>query len=83
MQRQADALAERVLKELPSDPARQAVFLTMSRPITASEKGLFSDFLERQTQHHAKALPADRVRRHAVADLCHMLLSANEFAYVD
>jgi hypothetical protein len=37
-------------------------------------------FLDQQTQHHAKNHPAD-ARRRAVADLCHMLLSANEFAY--
>jgi hypothetical protein len=31
---------------------------------------------------HAKTQPAE-ARRRAVADLCHMVLSANEFAYID
>ena len=86
MQRQAEALANRLLKEQPSDPASRAVMLTFSRATTDKEKGLFQGFLEQQTQHHAKALAANQqteARRRAVADLCHMLLSANEFAYVD
>ncbi len=86
MQRQADALANRVLMEQPADPAGRALLLTFSRTATDKEKGLFDGFLEQQTRRHAKALAADQqadARRRAVADLCHMLLSANEFAYID
>lgn len=78
--RQADALAGRVVKE--PDPAAKALLLAFGRQPTERERELFTRFLERQTQEHAKTQPAD-ARRRAVADLCHMLLSANEFAYVD
>ena len=44
---------------------------------------MFAKFLDHQTQQHAKTHPAAEARQRAVADLCHMLLSANEFAYVD
>ena len=77
------ALANRVLKEQPADPAGRALLLAFSRPATDKEKGLFAKFLEQQTQQHAKTQPAPEARRRAVADVCHMLLSANEFAYVD
>jgi hypothetical protein len=86
MQRQAEALANRVLKEQPSDAAGRAVLLAFTRAATDQEKALFQGFLEQQTQQHAKALAANQqteARRRAVADLCHMLLSANEFAYID
>ena len=83
MTRQADALANRVLKEQPADPASRALLLAFGRPATDKEKGLFAQFLEQQTQQHAKTQPPPEARRRAVADVCHMLLSANEFAYVD
>jgi hypothetical protein len=83
MNRQADALAGRVLKEQPTDPTSQALRLAFSRPATDKEKALFAKFLDQQTQQHAKTQQPPEARRRAVADLCHMLLSANEFAYVD
>jgi hypothetical protein len=83
MTRSAEAFADRVLKEQPTDPAGQALRLAFGRAMTEKEKGLFATFLEQQTQQHAKTQPAAEARRRAVADLCHMLLSANEFAYID
>jgi Protein of unknown function (DUF1553)/Protein of unknown function (DUF1549)/Planctomycete cytochrome C len=83
MTRQADAFAGRVLKEQSADPAGRAIVLAFGRSPTAKETALFAEFLDRQTQQHAKTQPAPEARRRAVADLCHMLLSANEFAYVD
>jgi hypothetical protein len=82
MIRNADAMAARVLKEQPNDPTSHALRLAFARPPTEQESKLFATFLDKQTQEHARTHPAE-ARRHAVADLCHMLLSANEFAYVD
>ncbi len=86
MQRQAEAFAERVLKEQPADPAERAVMLAFGRRATDHERELLGEFVQRQAERHAQALAANQkteARRRAVADLCHMLLSANEFAYVD
>ena len=82
MIRQADALAARVLKEQPDEPARHALRLAFARSPTEAESRRFTKFLDQQTQQHAKTQPTE-ARRRAVADLCHMLLSANEFAYID
>ncbi len=84
MGRQAEALAERVLKEQPTDPAGRALLLAYGRSATAAEKQALQRFLEEQVRQHA--LPAGQqaeARRRALADACHMLLSANEFTYVD
>ncbi len=82
MTKKAEAFADRVLKEEARDPASRAILVAFGRSATDKEKGLFAKFLDQQTQQHAKTQPAE-ARRRAVADLCHMLLSANEFAYVD
>jgi hypothetical protein len=76
---QADALASRVLKEKPTDAAEFAVLLAFGRPLTEKERLKLSSFLETQA---AKYKGAEASRR-ALGDLCQMLLSANEFAYVD
>jgi Protein of unknown function (DUF1553) len=89
MQRQASQFADRVLKEAGANPAGHAVLLAFGRPATAKEDTLFRAFLEQQTRTHlqGKVTPTpteqSNALRLAVADLCHMLLSANEFAYVD
>src|SRR5206468_3405422 len=82
MQRQAAALAERVLKEQPNEPVSLALLLTFGRHATSREKELFASFLQRQIEYHTKTQPAE-ARGRALIDLCHMLLGANEFAYVD
>jgi len=79
---QAAAFAERILREKPDDPAGYAVQVAFGRPATAQERATFVSFLEGQARRHEAADRAG-ARRHALADLCHMLLSANEFAYVD
>jgi hypothetical protein len=83
MTRQAEAFAERVLKEQPDAPAARALLLAFGRPASDKEAAVFGRFLDEQTQQHTKTVPAPEARRRAVADLCHMLLSANEFAYID
>ncbi len=82
MSKQADAFADRVLKEDAKNPATQAIRLAFGRMPAKAETDLLNRFLDQQTEQHAKSPPAE-ARRRAVADLCHMLLSANEFAYVD
>ena len=82
MTRNAAAFADRVLKEQPENPAARALLLAFGRAATVKEAALFARFVDQQIQHHATTQSAD-ARRRAVADLCHMLLSANEFAYVD
>jgi Protein of unknown function (DUF1549)/Protein of unknown function (DUF1553)/Planctomycete cytochrome C len=80
---QADSLAGRVLKEKPADLPGHAVLLTFGRPATVREKSLFTAFLQTQTERYATSGDRAGAARRAVADLCHMLLCAGEFAYVD
>jgi hypothetical protein len=77
---QATAFADRVLKESPADPASAAVRLAFARPARPEEHTKLKQFVEEQTKRHA---PAADARKRAVVDLCHMLLCANEFVYVD
>ncbi len=72
--RQAELFAARALREEPRDPAGHAVRLAFGRPATAGERSLFRAYLVEQG---GRGLPA------ALADVCQMLLSSNEFAYVD
>ncbi len=90
MVRQAGAFTARLLAEAPGGEVRAAILRAFHRPATAAEEAKLSAFLDRQAARHLAALkqpatPAvkNEVRRRALADLCHMLLSANEFAYVD
>jgi hypothetical protein len=77
---QADAFAGRVLREKPDDAAGYALQLAFGRPATERERTALTAFLKEQTTRHAGA--ADTERR-ALADLCQMLMSANEFVYID
>jgi hypothetical protein len=78
--READAFAARVLKEKPDDPAGYAVLTAFGRPAAAKEKATLTAFLEAQTKRYQGTPDAPR---RALADLCQMLMSADEFAYVD
>src|SRR5262249_40518390 len=80
MQKQADVFAARVLKEKPDDPAGCAVLTAFGRPITAKEKATLTAFLEAQAKRYQGAPNAPR---RALTDLCQILLSADEFAYID
>jgi hypothetical protein len=82
LSRQATAFAERVLREKRDDPAGYAVQLAFGRPATAKERETLAAFLDAQANRYDRK-DAEAARRHALADLCHMLLSSNEFAYVD
>jgi hypothetical protein len=83
--RRGEQLAARVLREEPADPAACALRLAFGRPATPAEREKLAAFLDAQTARHAAAAPraGEEARRRALADLCQMLLSANEFAYVE
>jgi hypothetical protein len=84
LNRQAAATAARALKEKPDDAAAYALRLAFGRPATERERGLLAGFLKEQAERHAAAGAAkDEAARRALADLCQMLLSANEFVYID
>jgi hypothetical protein len=77
--RQSEAFAARVLSEKPDDPAGHALLLAFGRQAQETERRKLNAFLEGQAARYKGA----DARRRALADLCQMLLSANEFAYVD
>jgi hypothetical protein len=77
---EAEAFAARLRRDRPEDVVGQAALEAFSRPASEGEKVLLARFLEQQTQRHGNGVGA---REKALADLCHMLMSANEFAYVD
>ena len=92
MVRQAEAMAERVLKEQPADAVGYAVRLAFGRPVSDRERLRLAAVLDDQAVRRGEArgggvvATADRwnePRKRALADLCHMLLTANEFVYVD
>jgi hypothetical protein len=92
MGEEARALADRVLRESPANPVGHAIRLAFQRPATQAERVRLAAFLIRQAARYlpgtagAKAITTaerNQANRAALADLCHMLLSANEFAYVD
>ena len=78
----ATSFAERVLRESPDDPVERAVELAFSRKLISTEQTVLREFFKAQTERHAKASGGE-ARQRAMADLCHLLLSANEFAYID
>jgi len=83
----SEAFARRLLSEDPEDVVTGAVRLAFGRSPALDELQMFDGFLESQQRRHAELLgesaSPEEARRRAVADLCHMLLSANEFIYVD
>jgi hypothetical protein len=89
MVNQANALAGRVLKEGGDNPADYAVRLAFCRPATDKENAKLTAFLATQAERYLAGIgqptleQKQQAQRRALADLCHMLLSANEFAYVN
>ncbi len=91
--KQAEAFAGRVENDAPEDQAGRALRVGLNRLASPAERSTLEGFLTAQSERHARSLagpssePTPAVRRHArhlaLADLCQMLLSSNEFAYVD
>ncbi len=74
---QAETFAARVLRESPEDPAGHAVWLAFGRPPTDAERSLLRNYLAEQADRRGRGLSA------ALTDIGQMLLSSNEFTYVD
>jgi hypothetical protein len=81
----AEALADRVLRgESTENPIAGAMLVAFSRQATPEEIVALTSFIaEQQAQYVALGSAPDVARRRAFVDLCHMLLAANEFVYVD
>jgi hypothetical protein len=80
----AQAFADRALREAPEAPVHFAVLVALSRDASADELTLLNDFATaQQARYVARGDPSDTARRNAMVDVCHMLLAANEFVYVD
>ncbi len=84
----ARAFATRLERETRSDPSGRAVQLALGRQSSEAERAALENFLAVQSSRHARSpgaatLDLERARQRALEDLCHMLLSSNEFAYVD
>jgi hypothetical protein len=92
MARASTAFAKRALAEQPDDPVRRTVLIAFARQATAAEHEDLATFVSELTTHYLnEQKPLDRekadviraARVKAFADLCQMLMSANEFIYVD
>jgi hypothetical protein len=84
LSRQAEAFAVRVRKEKPDDVAGHALRLAFGRAGSAKERTMLEGFLKEQTERHrAAGKSKDEAGLRALADLSQMLLSANEFVYID
>jgi hypothetical protein len=80
--RQAELFAARAARECPAEPSAYALRVAFGRPPTEAECTTLHNFLDAQARHYGPAGDA-AARQRALADLCQMLLSANESAYVD
>jgi len=92
MVRAATAFADRVLAEQPDSLINHAVLTAFARPATPDEYAQLSSHLDELTSHYLAQRASDlrdqpdvkaACRKQALTDVCHMLLSANEFVYVD
>jgi len=80
----AQAFADRALKEAPEAPVKFATLAAWSRSATADELTTFQTFVtEQQARYTAQGDEVQAARRNAMIDLCHMLIAANEFVYID
>lgn len=78
----AEAWAGRLRGLAPGDAIRRAYAEAFGRPVDEDELRSAHEFFERQTQAH-REVSGDQAAGLAMADLCQMLLSMNEFIYVD
>ncbi|MGE0609549.1 MAG: PSD1 and planctomycete cytochrome C domain-containing protein [Pirellulales bacterium] len=86
---QAAEFAARIERENASDPIGQAVRLAFGREIAEEQRAKLASFVELQAVRllagQTGPTPEQQAdaRHRALVDVCQMLLSANEFAYVD
>jgi hypothetical protein len=88
--RQAQHLAQRLVKEAGSDPAKQielAYRLALCRPPTAQERLAMTEFLQREAENQSgiggKPTQPDEGQRRALEQLCRVVFNLNEFVYPD
>ena len=80
----AKAMAERVSLESKQNPINFAVQLAFGRSATKGELSVMSEFLKEQSKRYLASKTSKKdAKQRALADLCHMLLCANEFLYID
>jgi hypothetical protein len=80
----AQGFAERLLVDSSTSYADRAVALAFSREAMPDEKPALEAFLKLQQESYVAAgQPTEAALKSALVDLCQMLLSANEFVYVD
>jgi hypothetical protein len=80
----AGAFADRALGEAPREPIRFAILAAFSRAAAEDELALLREFAgAQQARYLANGDSPDAAKRHAIIDVCHMLLVTNEFVYVD
>jgi hypothetical protein len=80
---EAGLFAERVEREGGADQAGLALRLAFGRGATPSERAHLTSFVDAQTARHRTAGTSTDARHRALTDLCHLLLCANEFVYVE
>jgi hypothetical protein len=80
----ARAFADRALQEAPDAPIRFAVLAALSRTAPEDELSLLHEFAAtQQAGYLSRGDTPDAAKRNSIIDVCHMLLAANEFVYVD
>ena len=84
LQTAATALAERVMRRSGQSSPAIAMELALGRPATNAELEQLVTFLEQQRERYrATGADANAAERQALIDLCHMIVAANEFIYID
>ena len=86
---QSEHFAKRVLERAPAEEdtayttkVRYAFRLAFGREPTADELDTSASFLDRQRRHYSQLNSSVQMLR-ALSDLCQVLMSANEFIYLD
>jgi len=84
---QAAYFAQRVQQHAGADVTQQvdrAVWLALSRPADPAERAQLAAFVRQQAEKHQTGKrTAAEASQLALTDLCHVLLSCNEFVYVN
>ncbi|MFM7159155.1 MAG: DUF1553 domain-containing protein, partial [Planctomycetaceae bacterium] len=82
--RLAESFAQRLLREAADDLLGVAVVRAYGRLPTAEERAELEQFWrEQQARLEGTGVASPAAKEQTLADLCHMLLSSNEFVYID
>ncbi len=82
----AQALARRIHSgsdQAPDDLIHAGFLTTLARPAHAQELQQVREFLTLQTVTYEESGYADASRLHAIKDFCQLLISSDEFIYVE